>query len=320
MEGSSNLTIHRSVILLVLAATPLMFLAGVANYYLAEASWLPYMGLASFLLPLYLLFFELPHILSSFIGFFDREYVRFYRRQLFFWLPMFLGGFAVLIWWNLMVAIVLYLVGTTYHVMRQQTGIALMFGVRKDRWHALWSWSAVLVTAIVYLTVGAPEVLGDVYMSYLHQITTLLLGVVAVVSLVIMSRTAGWQGRVYVLALPLMLIGSYYLFVIGYLFLSIFILRFVHDITAFIFYITHEVNRNREGVKNRLYKMVPFVPKALFVVVPAFGVGLGLVLREVFTSYEAIFIVSMLLAMTHYYLESIMWKRESLHRQYVKVV
>jgi hypothetical protein len=141
-----------------------------------------------------------------------------------------------------------------------------------------------------------------------------------VVSLVIASRTTGWQGRVYVLALPLMLIGSYYLLVIGYLFLSIFILRFVHDITAFIFYITHEVNRNREGVKNWLYKLVPFVPGALFVVVPAFGIGFGLVLREVFTSYEAIFIVSMVLAMTHYYLESIMWKRESLHRQYVKVM
>jgi hypothetical protein len=168
MENQSGLTIHRSVILLVLAVTPFMFLAGVVNFHFADASWLPYMGLTSFLLPLYLLFFELPHILSSFIGFFDREYVRFYKRQLFFWLPTFLGVFALLIWWNLTFAIVLYLVGTTYHVMRQQTGIALMFGVRKDRLHAVWSWLAVLATAIVYLTVGAPEVLGETYLTYVH--------------------------------------------------------------------------------------------------------------------------------------------------------
>jgi hypothetical protein len=312
--------IHRWVIVAILFVTPALFLAGVTNYYFFAGSWLPYMSIASLLLPLYLLFFELPHIIASYLGFFDREYVRFYSRSLFIWLPLVLSGFGLLLWWHMTAAIVLYLVATMYHVMRQQTGIALMFGVKKDKWHAMWSWLAVGITAVMYLTIAVPDIVGETYIQFAYTLTIGFLLLLASLSFYLVSRTPGRLARIYILMLPVLLIQSYILLTIGYLFLAIFMIRFVHDVTAFLFYIAHDVNRNRVAVQNWLYKFVPFIPKALYVVVPAFGVGLGLAMRETITNTEAIFIISMFLAMIHYFLESVMWKRESLHRRYVKVV
>jgi hypothetical protein len=316
----SLVPIRRFIILGVFLVVPLCFFLGLYDYYFGGRALLPYMGLTSLLLPLYLLFFELPHIISSYVGFFDREYLGFYRRHLLLWLPIMLIGFAFLIAWQLSVAIVLYLVATMYHVMRQQTGIALLFGVPKARLFHAWSWLTIVITTMMYLTLGVPELVGPILTQWAYQVSVVFLAILGLLSLFLAHRSKSASARFYIGMTWLMLVASYSLLVLGYLFLAIIMIRVIHDVTAFLFYITHEINRNQTTVQNWLYRLVPGIPKALYVVVPALGVGVGLALRESVTSAEAIFIVSMFLALVHYYLESIMWKRDSLHRKYVRVV
>jgi hypothetical protein len=316
----SFMPIRRTFLLTVFAIVPLCLGLGLYDYYLRDGALLPYMGLTSLLLPLYLLFFELPHIISSYVGFFDREYVRFYARHLFLLLPLCLALFTGLLVWQFSAAVVLYLTLTMYHVMSQQTGIALMFGVKKTRLYHGWMWLTIIITTVMYLTLGVPHLVGQVFVELAYQVTIVLLVLLGLISGLLAYQSETKSARFYIIMTWLMLVASYVLLVLGYFFLAIFMIRFIHDVMAFLFYITHEINRNQTTVKNWLYRVVPGVPKALYVVVPAFGVGVGLALRETVTSVEAIFIVSMFLALVHYYLESIMWKRDSLHRKYVKVV
>jgi hypothetical protein len=103
----------------------------VADQVFFEKALLPYMGLTSLFLPLYLLFFELPHIIASFLGFADREYVQRYKSSLLVVLPLLLLFVGFLMYLNFMATVVLYLCATMYHVIKQQTGIALILGTKK---------------------------------------------------------------------------------------------------------------------------------------------------------------------------------------------
>lgn len=319
-QGESQVHVKRSVILVVLAIVPVCLFVGLFDYYVKGGSLLPYMSLTSLLLPLYLLFFELPHIISSYIGFFDKEYIWFYAQHIFLWIPLLLGGFALLLFWNLTVAILLYLVVTMYHVMKQQAGIVLMFGVLKSRLYHFWTWTAISIITAQYLTQVAPHLLDQAFVNMVQQFTVASLILFGVISVMLAYQAPNASARFYVMMTWFMLVAACTLLSVGYLFLAFFMIRFIHDITAFLFYISHEINRNQTVVRNILYKLIPFVPKVLYIVVPAVGVVTGLILRGLITNTEALFIVGMYLGFIHYYLESIMWKRNSLHRQYVKVL
>lgn len=319
-DNQNQVVIKRSLLLALFTIVPLLLVIGMSDYYYFDASLLHYMGLTSLFLPVYLLFFELPHILASYLGFIDREYVVHYSRHLFIWLPLILLSFLGLLWVNLNLAVVIYLIFTIYHVIKQQTGIALLFGVRKNLTYQLWTWLAILITTLNFLMIVGPAYISKVTLA---SFTNLIYGLIflgTITSVVLIYQSSTTMSRLYIMATWLMLAASYLLLGIGYVFFAFFVIRFIHDVTAFIFYITHEINRNRATIKNYLYRILPMVPMSLVVFVPVFAVGLGLTMRGVVTDVQALFIINMMLGFMHYYLESVMWKRNSPHRQYVKVV
>jgi ABC-type uncharacterized transport system permease subunit len=126
--------------------------------------------------------------------------------------------------------------------------------------------------------------------------------------------------RWYIFAVSMLFISSYLFIVMGYIFFVVLSFRFVHDISAFAFYITHDRNRNRNGTKNWLYKALKFIPLPYFVVVPILALVAAYAVRS-FTdqALQIGFSIVILIAMCHYYLESVMWKRDTPHRQNVRV-
>lgn len=280
---------------------------------------LPYFGPLSLSLPLYLLFFEMPHIIASFVGFIDKEYVAHYRKHLILGVPFMLACFLGLLWIDFTTAVAVYLMVTMYHVMRQQTGISMFFGVPKNKWFHIWSWSLIASIAVMYVGVMLPKFVEDFEASYISSfiMATFLLAIIGGIALMFKSERIGvW----YILLTLAMVATSYLVLWFGYFFLAVFVGRFVHDVTAFLFYITHEMNRNVGQIENALYSMVPLLPRSLIVVVPLVAISLGLLLREGVSNTQMLFTIIMSLAFIHYYLESVMWKRDSLHRHYVKVV
>ena len=80
--------IRRSWIMAVLLIVPAVAAFGAWDIFINEGQLKPYLRFDSLFLPLYLLIFELPHVIASFFGFFQKEYARHYKRHLFFGLPL----------------------------------------------------------------------------------------------------------------------------------------------------------------------------------------------------------------------------------------
>ena len=100
-EANKKVVIPKKFLLSIYLVLPLLFFIFVVDVFRFDSSLLPYMGLSSMLLPLYILFFELPHIFASFFGFFDREYLSHYKRELSFYLPVILITFSTILYFNL---------------------------------------------------------------------------------------------------------------------------------------------------------------------------------------------------------------------------
>lgn len=295
----------------------------VADQLFFNEALLPYMGLTSLFLPLYLLFFELPHIIASFLGFADKEYIKQYKHSLLFVLPVLLGTVGFLMYLNFMATVILYLCATMYHVIKQQTGIALILGAKKDIGHRVWSALGLGIVTILYVYLA----LQETFSLQVTQPVAQAIDVVLVGSMVVFLAVGFWMtrhttktmARKYIALTTLMLFTSYAFVLFGYVFFAFFLIRFVHDVTAFYFYIIHEMNRNSQSVKNVLYRHLPLLPISLVVFVPLTAIAIGLATRSVLVDQQTLFAVIILLGFAHYYLESIMWKRSMPHRKQIAV-
>ena len=241
----------------------------------------------------YLVFFELPHIFASFISFADREYLKSYKNKILYQLPIVLGVSIFIAATNRELGIALVVGYTLYHVVSQQTGIAKMMIGAKHWLHTPWSLSAVVMAITIQFYVFHLNFLDSVPPSYLHAFFWTIVLFFTIVSILIYIQTKNGIGKKYFAATTLMLLSGVLFFLLDYIFFSIFVLRFTHDITAFAFYITHDANRNAESFKNEVYKILAPLKIPIFVLVPVIG---------------------MLINFTHYYFEGFMWRRDSPHR------
>lgn len=312
-----QLHIRRSWILSIFLIIPAVAIFGAWDMYFNNKQLLPYLRFDSLFLPLYLLIFELPHVLASFFGFFQKEYVRHYQRHLFLGLPLVLTGFVLVLGINFYTAFLIYLIATLYHVIRQQAGIAHFFGVPKNCWHWWWTWFLIVGLAGVYI-IMQPNFLAEELQSPLLILVQVTLVLAAGTTLKLILETKSSSGVLYVLATLLMAFVSYWMLISGYEFLSVLVVRVIHDVTAFLFYITHEVNSNYHSVKNYLYRYIPLMPWALVLLVPLSAVLIGFAFRAVFEDPIWLFGIVMIVSLAHYYLESIIWKRDGLHREHIR--
>jgi hypothetical protein len=236
-------SISKKYLLAVYAILPILFLVFLGDQFIFDSALLPYMGLTSMVLPLYLLFFELPHIIASFFGFADKEYISHYKKHLLFYLPLILVATGILLYVNFALGITLYLVGTVWHGLKQQTGIALILGARPGWLHSLWTLIPVVITSLAYVYYIVPEVVPKVVVPLISPI--IFFGVFL---LIIITLVKMWQSvpkvRLYVLCVSSLFFFSYFFILTSYIFLAFLAVRFVHDLSAFAFYTTHDQNRN----------------------------------------------------------------------------
>jgi hypothetical protein len=128
-------------------------------------------------------------------------------------------------------------------------------------------------------------------------------------------------------------LASWYVYSQQYYFLAILMPRLVHDITAYSFYVSHDVNRHGEQPGNGLFRWTTrfHIPAAL--VLPAlsflltyllqvYGDGLvNLLLQTLFATqvYKAVTLGLIgYLALMHYYTEAFVWSAGSPLRRYIR--
>lgn len=321
MEGSDERWLHikRSWILAVYLIVPISLGVVLLDQLALGGSWQPYLTLSLLQLPIYLAVFDMPHVVASLLTYADREYITAYRKQLLFKLPIVLAIFVGIAFWSYQVAVILFISYMMYHAVKQQTGIALVFTRAPGKLHNAWTYAGVVWGSLGYMIALLPS-----YLTYQQlQLVTYAMLVAFVVFLILSAamffkstnRFAFW----YVAAVSASLVASFICLVLNYLFLTVFIMRFIHDVTAFMFYITHDHNRNLEAKNNFLFTFGHKLMAPSYLLGPLLAMFVGFYLQTTIDEYFLGAILLMILGTAHYYLEGVMWKREAPHRQYVTI-
>lgn len=292
----------------------------VDQYFLNEILKLNYLSIAPEEYAYWVVFFNLPHIVSSMLTLADRDYIDSYKWRFF---KPFILIVAVTIFFGLIifhaekgyyfygVIVVAYAFFTTRHVLLQQYGILMKIMKRKPRFFDVNKNISIFISILLYLML---------FFDGLEGFHPLINGVVVVglffsfIFLILMMRED--RGS-WVVFLNLLLVGgSYYFYSFGYIFFFLALPRLIHDISAFFIYINHEENRQVLGYKNFLYGFL-YKRFPIFFIVPFYAVLIAFIINEIPLIY--LFFITLVLDFFHYYLESKIWSREGYHGKYISI-
>jgi hypothetical protein len=312
-------SISKRLLLQVYGVVPILLLLVIMDTWYFDFFLKDNLGLTAANAAVYVLFLEFPHIIASFVGYADGEYLKFYKKKLLIYLPTILILSFLLISVSFELAFLGYIIYTMYHSIRQQTGIAKMLTETRVHIHELWSGIAVTLGILGNLVIFSPLFFTQfTAVPAVGILTIFVVGFIAISAsylYVLPRKNLGWF---YVLATSLMLILGYVFIVLGYLFFAVFIVRFVHDVSAFIFYSIHDSNRNAQVTNNMVYRLLKPTHIPLLLVTPIVGIVGAYFLQKYGVSFQHSASAIILIAVAHYYLESFMWKREALHRRQLR--
>lgn len=311
-------SIPKKLFLYVYLIVPILLIIALADIFYFDSVLLPYSGINGLLLPLFIFIFNLPHILASFFSFFDREYVGYYKKHLFIYLPGLLIATGILLFYNYELGIAFFLINDVWHGLRQKTGIALILGAKPGWLQNVWTFLPFLVTALIYIYNIVPDVYPDAVIPLISPVV--FVGIILLFFTMLLKMYKSVPAvRLYIFLVSCLFFVSYFFVLSGYIFFAILAFRFVHDISAFAFYINHDNNRNIDSKKNIIYKIFSAIHVPTIVLTPVLAFAFAYLMRNLTNGIAIGYSIVILICMCHYYLESVMWKRGSPHRQQVKI-
>lgn len=285
------------------------------------------------------LIFGTPHIVASnLILFTNSDYLHHYRFTLLkisagigafflafgFWLPYEIM-FALIAGW------------TVAHVVKQQLGIGNIVARSSGLAYSAWGLTGIAAGVCYYVAIFLQNLLSDGTIALLTALAALLISITAACTVVLWSRCESAEGRRWIVANGATMVGGALMFLAGYPFFAVLIPRFVHDVTAFAFYVTHDRNRALAGHSSTigshwLSAKLRNVSAAWIFMLPLAAIALSAVLEHgadtaVNSGLDFAFGVRVdrpvslgvvgFLALLHYAFESFTWKGSSPYRQFV---
>ncbi|MCW8194528.1 hypothetical protein F6455_06990 [Proteobacteria bacterium 005FR1] len=272
--------------------------------------------------------FELPHIVAGLFTFCDREYIRCYRKKLISSLSIItaavlfvlVGAPVVLpaslsdILSHLLSAV--FVVYTMYHLFSQQFGISMaLMKLRPDRRYEWLRWGATLSGVLMYALVMVDKELMFVGVSFGAVFQWLCAGIIAFTCVLgwnVSKLASDTRSKLFLFANLAMLVTTYLFLYMDYSIFVIMIPRFVHDLTAFYVYGVHDHNRNGEQRTNFIYR--PFHAVSPILISPVLALVVGNVIESTDAAIPAL---ALIVTFFHYHIEGVIWKGNSLHRQFV---
>lgn len=277
--------------------------------------------------PFWTVIFGLPHIIASLITMADREYLTHYRRTL-LWPLLVFAGIATAghigpqpLSYNLLFLFLAFY--TIYHVLAQQLGLTLMMlGTPPSRTYRLWKWLSIVAALAIYINVYGERFLGDIWLANLSlydalTYTAALISAALVVLAIRLTPTSRHRiGVWYLWGNVALILSTLLLQEIGYSLFVILIPRVIHDVTAYIVYITHDRNRNKHEPVNSIYRLTSFTRLSPVILLPLMSIGVAYVMTS-YLQYALISILMLTVSFLHYYFEGFIWRGANPHRRYV---
>lgn len=284
---------------------------------------------------LFQILFGTPHIVASNLLLASHDdYLQAYKTKLIAMTLFIIGFFGV---GSLFIPYrVLYIITacwTVYHVLKQQHGVAKAV-CRLPNWaFYLQLWLSVCAGIFIYMGIFLKNSLEPAQAEMVLQLASLLTGALLISTLVCQRYVPGRFGQYFLWANTLLVASSWYVYSQQYSFLAILMPRLVHDITAYSFYVSHDVNRHSEQPQNRLFKAAKAIRLPAWLVLPllsflltyllqSYGDDLvNLILQTLFSTqiYKAVTLGFIgYLALMHYYTEAFVWAAGSPLRRYIR--
>ena len=222
---------------------------------------------------------------------------------------------------------------TVYHVLKQQHGIAKAVCRLPTMTFYLQLWLSVSAGIFIYLGIFLQNSLTAEQADWVFRIATSLSIALFISTLYAQQQVASRFGLVFLWANTLLVLVSWYMYLQQYYVLAILIPRLVHDISAYSFYISHDVNRQRLQPATGLYRLanlcrlpvvlvLPLASLALTWLLQVYGDNLlNLITRTLFATefYKAVTLGLIgYCSLMHYYTESFVWSAGSPLRRYIR--
>jgi hypothetical protein len=269
----------------------------------------------------FVLLFMIPHIIASFFSFVDREYFEHYKPQLLrgAQIAVILGIFLPALAGATILPLLAFATYTMVHVFMQQSGVSKSLMKNSAPAHVYWQWLGIAIAIVIYayLLIPIPWLQNiTIEPSILISAGLIVFSIYSLLALNIVKQSRTRLGKIYFLGshcIPIM--GALFIFT-DYPILAFLIPRIIHDLTAYTFYITHDNNRFSETRSNLIYRVTSKLKIPVYIASPALSVLLTFTIVEFNTTVLTVILTCIIFL--HYYTESIMWKRDALHRMQIK--
>ncbi|WP_446812133.1 hypothetical protein ACH50O_09900 [Methylomonas sp. 2BW1-5-20] len=284
---------------------------------------------------LFQILFGTPHIVASNLLLVSQnEYLQAFKSKLILMTLVIIAFFGI---GSLFIPYrVLYIITacwTVYHVLKQQHGIAKAV-CRLPSWaFYLQLWLSVSAGIFIYMGIFLKNSLEPDQAALVLQVASALTMALAISTLICQRIVPSRFGQYFLWANTLLVVSSWYVYSEQYYFLAILMPRLVHDITAYSFYVSHDVNRHGEQPQNNLFRaatafrlpvwlVLPLLSFLLTYLLQAYGDDLvNLLLQTLFATqiYKAVTLGFLgYLALMHYYTEAFVWAAGSPLRRYIR--
>lgn len=222
---------------------------------------------------------------------------------------------------------------TVYHVLKQQHGIAKAVCKLPSRWFYCQLWLSVTAGIFIYLGIFLKNSLTADQAYWIYRLSVCLSLGLLLSTIVCQKWVPSPLGRWFLWANTLLVLVSCYVYGQQYYFLAILMPRLVHDITAYSFYISHDVNRHGVTPQNSLFRLAKIWHVPVVVVLPLLSLlltyllqaygddGVNWILQTLLATqiYKAITLGFLgYLALMHYYTEAFIWAAGSPLRRYIR--
>lgn len=335
VPAENRLSVSFRLLLSLYAIVPLCLLAVLLDRLVFDSAfraWLP--NSPSHYL-LFQIFFGTPHIIASNLLLVSHsEYLQAFKAKLIgmtLFIIVFFGIGSLFIPYR-----VLYVISacwTVYHVLKQQIGIAKA-ACRLPSWgFYLQLWLSVGAGCFIYLGVFLNQSLSEEQLLWVYWLASGLTAALLLVTIRLQRDTPNRMGRWFLWANTGLVAASWLVFSEEYYFLAILMPRLVHDITAYCFYVSHDVNRHGRQADNTLFRLtnacrippvlvLPLLSFALTYWLQVYGNDVVNFIAQILFATEIHKAVTLgligYLALMHYYTEAFIWSAGSPLRRYIR--
>jgi len=260
----------------------------------------------------------------------------FYHKKILFMTLALMLFFAIAIASQILSYLVLYLLVTSwtvYHVLKQQHGVGRGIYQLPSWAFYLLLWLSVSAGLSIYIGIFLKNTLTPIQAEWVQIIASILVFSLFLSTIFCQRYMKSAFASTFMWANSALIFASFYLYLQNYAFLAILIPRLIHDATAYVFYVTHDVNKHKQQPQNTLYRWAKKIRLNIFIVLPLLSFSLTYLLQvygdqwvnalsQLLFSYEINKAVSLGLigyfSLMHYYTEAFTWKYGSPYRKYIR--